>query len=115
VVTEADLATFDTGPVHPVCATFTLAKHIEWASRLFVLAMKDDDEEGIGTMLTIEHRGPALQGQTVTVTATVDSCHGHELICSYTATAGQRLIATGKTGQRILKKTKLKLVMSGEL
>ena len=40
-VTESDLATFDSGPVHAVCATFTLAKHIEWASRLFVLDKRE--------------------------------------------------------------------------
>ena len=46
--------------VHPVCATFALARDIEWTTRQFVLQMRDDDEEGIGTMLTIDHRSPAL-------------------------------------------------------
>ena len=55
VVSENDTATFDPGQVHPVYATFALGRDAEWACRLFVLDMKENDEEGIGTFLHIDH------------------------------------------------------------
>nr|WP_231583554.1 hypothetical protein [Rufibacter radiotolerans] len=45
-VTGQDLARFETGVVHEVCSTFSLAQAMEWAGRLFVLEMKEEDEEG---------------------------------------------------------------------
>ncbi len=59
-VTEQDAAVFETGMVHPVYATFALSRDAEWACRQFVLEMKDADEEGIGTYLTVNHISPAL-------------------------------------------------------
>jgi predicted thioesterase len=107
-VREEDVAAFKGNVVHAVCATFTLAREIEWATRQFVLEMRDDDEEGIGTYLTIEHKGPAFVGEVIVVEACVDKLDGNELICSYEAKVNDRLIATGKTGQKILKREKLK-------
>ena len=106
-VSEADYAQFETGMVHPVCATFALAQAVEWASRLFVLEMKEADEEGIGTMLLINHAGPAFLNETIEIKAEVKSLERNELICTYEAKVGERLIATGETGQKILKKEKI--------
>src|SRR6476620_5700569 len=106
-VTKADFAQFDTGLVHPVCATFSLAQAVEWASRLFVLEMKDDDEEGIGTMLSIYHKSPAFSGEIIMIKAVVKSFERNELICTYTASVGDRLVAEGETGQKILKREKI--------
>ncbi|RAV99198.1 thioesterase family protein [Pseudochryseolinea flava] len=107
-VTADDVAAFRGDIVHPVCATFALAREIEWSSRLFVLDMRDDDEEGIGTFLTINHKGPAFVGDEIIFTATVETLQGHELICTFHAYVATRLIAEGKTGQKILKKEKIK-------
>lgn len=106
-VTEADFARFDSGLVHPVCATFSLAQAVEWASRLFVLEMKEADEEGIGTSLTLNHRGPAFLHEKIRIEATVKTLERNELICTYEARVGERLVAEGETGQKILKKEKL--------
>ncbi|ALJ00341.1 thioesterase family protein [Rufibacter tibetensis] len=106
-VTKADFAQFETGLVHPVCSTFALAQAMEWASRLFVLEMKEGDEEGIGTMLHIDHKGPAFEGETLRVLATYGTLIGNELRCEITVSIGDRLIATGQTGQKILKKEKI--------
>src|SRR4051794_27227841 len=96
-VTEADFARFEAGLVHPVCSTFSLAQAAEWASRLFVLDMKDEDEEGIGTMLTINHRGAAFLNETIRFESVVKSLERNELICTYEAKVGDRLIAEGET------------------
>jgi predicted thioesterase len=107
-VTEADQAIFhDQKVLHPVCSTFALARDFEWSSRLFFIEMKEDDEEGVGTMLTIEHKSPAFVGEEVQFSATVDTLITNELICSIEAKVGDRVIATGKTGQKMLKREKL--------
>jgi fluoroacetyl-CoA thioesterase len=106
-VKDTDTATFESETVHPVYATFALGRDAEWACRQFVLDMKENDEEGIGTFLTITHHSPALLGQTVLIEATVKSIIKHEIICSYIAKVGERIIATGETGQKILKKERL--------
>lgn len=107
LVKETDVASFLGKVVHPVCATYTLAREIEWATRQFVLEMREEDEEGIGTSLTIDHRGPAFVDEEILFTACVDEINGRELICSYEARVGNRVIAIGKTGQKILKREKI--------
>lgn len=111
-VREADVAAFHGEVVHPVCATFTLAREVEWATRQFVLEMRETDEEGIGTFVTIEHRGPAFVGEELTIEATVEQLNGHELICIYDVTVNDRIIATGKTGQKIFKREKIKALLT---
>lgn len=106
-VQEKDTATFDSGEVHPVYATFALGRDAEWCCRLFVLDMKEKHEEGIGTFLSIKHQSPAKIGSLVTFTATVESITGNEIICSYEAKVGSRIIASGQQGQKIIAKEKL--------
>ncbi len=106
-VESVDTATFDSGQVHPVYATFALGRDAEWVCRLFVLEMKEADEEGIGTFLNVQHHSPALVNETVLFEAVLESVEGNAIICSFQAHVGQRLIASGRTGQKILKKEKL--------
>jgi fluoroacetyl-CoA thioesterase len=112
IVNDADTANFDSGQVHPVYATFALGRDAEWCCRLFVLEMKEEDEEGIGTFLTIEHQSPSLVNNQVIFTATVEHLSKNEIICSYEAKVGERLIAFGKQGQKILKKEKINQIFN---
>jgi fluoroacetyl-CoA thioesterase len=109
-VTEADIAAFHGETVHPVFATFALARDMEWSSRLFVLEMLEEDEQGIGTYLKIDHSSPAFLGEKIEFTACVISWQKNELICAITAKVGDRLVASGETGQKILKKEKLESI-----
>ncbi|MEX1239873.1 MAG: hypothetical protein WEB30_09150 [Cyclobacteriaceae bacterium] len=113
-VKEADVARFHGAVVHPVCSTFALAREVEWTTRQFVLEMKDDDEEGIGTYLQISHLGPAFVGEEITIRGTFETLNGNALICSFEARVGNRIIATGKTGQKILKLEKIKSIFNHE-
>lgn len=112
VVTPEDVAAFHGKEVHPVCSTFALARDIEWTSRQFVLAMCDLDEEGVGTLLTIAHHSPAFVGDEVVFTARIRSLEGHELRCTYEAHVGDRLIAAGETGQKIMKRARLDVLFN---
>lgn len=111
-VLPEDAAAFHGEVLHPVYATFALARDFEWSSRLFFIEMKEDDEEGVGTFLSIDHKSPAFIGSEVVITATVESIRGNELICTIEAKAGDTLIATGKTGQKMLKMEKLRKLFS---
>lgn len=107
VVNENDTVNFPEGKLHNVYSTYSMARDAEWVCRLFVLDMKEDDEEGIGTMIKIVHHAPAAVGSTVIFTGSFISLNKNEIICAFEAHCGQRLIAVGETGQKILKKEKL--------
>lgn len=111
VITERDVAAFESGVVHNVYATFAIARDAEWTGRLFVLEMIDTDEEGIGTFVQVDHHAPALVGETVTYEAVIDELHKNVVGCTFAAYVGKRLIASGRTGQKILKKDKLLTIM----
>lgn len=111
-ITKTDVASFNNEVVHEVCSTFALAREIEWSSRLFVLEMKGEDEEGIGTRLEINHRSPAFVGDNLEIEAVVKSFEKNELLCTYRASVGTRLVAEGVTGQKILKKDKIAAIFS---
>ena len=106
-VTDADAARFESGEVHQVYSTFALSRDAEWAGRLFVLEMKEAHEEGIGTGITVTHHSPALMGQEVVFTATLTEVNKNEVVVDYTAHVDKRLVATGKTWQKILRKEKI--------
>ena len=111
-VEMADIAASESGVVHQAYSTFCLTRDAEWSTRLFVLEMKEADEEGIGTFIEVIHRSPAKVGSTVNFYATLEAVNGHEIICSFIAKCGERIIAEGKTGQKILKKEKLNRIMA---
>ena len=106
-VVDGDAARFESGEVHNVYSTFALSRDAEWSGRLFVLEMKEPGEEGIGTGITVTHHSPALMGQDVVFTATLAEVNKNEVVVDYTAHVGDRLIGSGKTWQKILKKEKL--------
>lgn len=106
-VEDVDAARFESGEVHNVYSTFALGRDAEWAGRLFVLEMKEKGEEGIGTGLTVTHHSPALMGQEVVFTAMLTEVNNNEVVVDYTAKIGDRLVANGKTWQKIIKKEKL--------
>jgi fluoroacetyl-CoA thioesterase len=111
-VAEVDTAAFFHNMVHPVYATFSIARDAEWSGRLFVLELREEDEEGIGTSISVNHHAPAFPGEEVTFIATLKEIRNHEIITTFEAMAGNRLIATGEQGQKIFKKARLEKLFS---
>ena len=107
VVVDEDLAAFNTVVVHQLCSTFALAREIEWSSRQFVLEMINEDEEGIGTLLKIVHKSPAIKGEKLLIRAENKTIIKNEITCDIEVKVKYRIIATGVTGQKILKRTKI--------
>lgn len=104
VVSEEDLAHFKDERVHNVCSTFALAREVEWTTRQYIYNLREEDEEGIGTMLEIHHHSMALLGEEFIVKAQVEEYEHGELICDFEVVVGDRLVASGKTGQKLLPK-----------
>lgn len=103
-VTPDKVAQFHGEEVHPYYSTFALAQDAEWACRLFVLDMKDPDEEGIGTYLSVNHIGAVPVGSEVEIIATLLWVREATVHCAYEVWwAGQR-VAYGEQTQKILKK-----------
>ena len=111
-VVHEDIAAFHGETVHNVLSTFAIGRDAEWVCRLFVLEMKDDEEEGIGVSLTINHVSPAKLGAEVTFTATLTQVIGNKIVCIWEANVQGRLIANGEQVQKIVSKEKLKKVFA---
>jgi fluoroacetyl-CoA thioesterase len=112
VVKPDDVAAFQGEIIHEVCSTFALAREVEWTTRQFVLDMKEHGEEGIGTFLQIRHEGPAFVGEEIIFKGVFEGVAGSELTCSFEARVGNRVVARGKTGQKILTLQKIRSIFS---
>jgi predicted thioesterase len=113
IVKREDVAAFHGAVVHEVCSTFAIGRDMEWTTRQFVLDMKEEDEEGIGTFLNIEHKSPAFVGEKLNFTGEIKQLRNNEIICDVTAIVNDRVVAIGQTGQKILKKEKIKAIFAG--
>jgi fluoroacetyl-CoA thioesterase len=104
VVTPEMTVRFDElGPVHPVYATYSMAKHFEEAARKLLLRYLDPGEAGIGSSLSVEHLAPASVGNAVRVTARCVELRGNRLTCACTAVdARGRVLGRGTTGQVVM-------------
>lgn len=103
-VTPEKVAQFHGEIVHPYYSTFALAQDAEWACRLFVLEMKEPDEEGIGTFLSVHHISPVPLGSSVEIIATLLWVRERTVHCAYEVWANGTRAAYGEQTQKILKK-----------
>ncbi|CAN5554241.1 thioesterase family protein [soil metagenome] len=106
-VLPGDLASFHNKLVHEVYSTFALARDMEWASRLLILDILKEGEEGIGMGLQVKHINPAFLGQKIIIEAVVKKFRNNILNCEVTVRFGNKIIATGFTQQKIIDKNKL--------
>jgi predicted thioesterase len=104
VVTAGMTVHFDQlGPVHPVYATYTMAKHFEEAGRTLLLRYLGPGEEGIGRSVSVEHLGPAWVGDAIRVTARCMEVRENRLTCACTAVdQDDRTLGQGTTVQVVL-------------
>lgn len=96
------------GAVHPVYATYWLARHFEEAGRKILLPFLEDGEGGIGTQVNVTHTASALPGMTVTVTATFTRMEGRRMVCDLRAVSelGDE-IGHGTTTQMVLPQARI--------
>ena len=111
VVTEAMRPIFDEVAVHQVCSTWSLVHFMELAGRKVLLDHLEPHEEGVGSRVECDHLGPARVGRTVRVVATVADANDRELVCDVVAFNGDRMIASGKTWQRVFPRPVLARIL----
>lgn len=90
------------GELHPVYATYELARHFEEVGRKLLLPHLEDGEDGLGTALNVRHLRSALPGMRVTLTATVQRAEGRRLTVEVQAVSELGdVVATGSTEQYV--------------
>jgi fluoroacetyl-CoA thioesterase len=96
------------GKVHPVYATYTMAKHFEEAGRKLLLRHLDDGEDGLGHSVMVEHLAPSWVGDRLTIESRCTEVRGNRIMCACTATDGDgREVGTGSTVQVVLPRAVL--------
>jgi len=114
VVTQAMTVDFEVagddklGALHPVYATYWMAKHMELVSRKIILPYLEEHEEGIGYRVEVDHLASALPGMRVDVTGVFERQVGNRVhvACSAVSELGD-VIGRGATVQVILSRTRL--------
>ncbi len=109
VVTPEMTVRFDElGPVHPVYATYSMAKHFEEAGRKLLLRYLEPGEAGIGRSVSVEHLAPAWVGDGIRVTARCAEMGDNRLACECAAVdAGGRVLGRGTTVQVVMSEEAL--------
>jgi len=114
LVTEDMTVDFtELGRVHPVYATYTMAKHFEEAGRKLLLRHLDDGEEGLGSAVSVEHLAPSWVGDRLTIEARCVGVDGNRLTCECRASDGDgREVGRGSTVQVVLPRERLDALLS---
>lgn len=109
VVTDAMTVDFEElGRIHPVYATYWLAKHMEEAGRKIILPFLEPGDDGIGSAVAVRHLAPAFPGMRVDVAAEHTRTDRNRVHASCRAwnELGD-LIGEGTTEQTILPRARL--------
>ena len=109
VVTDDMTVDFtELGRVHPLYATYTMAKHFEEAGRKLLLRHLDADEDGLGRAVSVEHLAPGWVGDRLTIEARCVEVRGNLVTCECTATGGDgREVGRGSTVQVTMPRAEL--------
>lgn len=111
-VTEAMRPVLDDVAVHAVCSTWTLVHYMELAGRRVLVRYLEPGEEGVGSHVRCDHLGPARVGATVRVIATAADADERQLVCDVAAFCGERMIAAGRTVQKVFPREVLERILN---
>jgi fluoroacetyl-CoA thioesterase len=104
VVTEDMTVEFgELGTLHPVYATYWMAKHMEEAGRKLIVEFFEPDEDGVGSALSLRHLAPVLPGMRIEVVARHIRTEGNRIYAQVQALdeAGE-VVGEGTTEQVVL-------------
>ena len=110
-VTEAMCPAFDGVIVHRCYSTWSVAHHFELAARLVLAEFLEEDEEGVGAHVSVDHLAPCPVGRHVRIRAElveVAEERHTRVVCTVSAHDGNRLLAEGRQVQIVMNKDKLK-------
>ena len=110
-VTEDMCPAFNGVVVHRCYSTWSAAHHFELAARKVLVDYLDDDEEGVGSHLSIDHLAPCPVGRVVRVRAELTGVardHHTRVTCDLQAFDGDRMLARGRQIQVVMNKEHLR-------
>jgi fluoroacetyl-CoA thioesterase len=110
VVTDEMTVEFgELGALHPVYATYWMAKHMEEAARKLILDFLDDDEDGVGSAVSVRHLAPTLPGMRIEVIARHVRTEANRIFaeCRAVNEAGG-VVGEGSTEQVVLPAAQIK-------
>jgi fluoroacetyl-CoA thioesterase len=119
VVTDAMTVDFEQdqpglGRLHPVYATYWLAKHVELVSRKIILPFLEPSEEGIGSEVSVRHLASALPGMRVSLRARFRAREGNRIYADVSAVSELGdTVGEGATTQVILPRSALETSFAG--
>jgi len=97
------------GPVHPVYATYWMAKHMELVGRKVLLPFLEAGEEGVGYEVRVRHLAPAWPGTRLRFTGEHLRTERNRLyVRCRVVDQWDRLVGEGETTQVILPATELR-------
>lgn len=111
VVTEGMCPAFDGVVVHRCYSTWSVAHHFELAARMVLADFLEEDEEGIGSHVSVDHLAPCGVGRTVRVVAELKEIRRDRhlrVACDLAAFDGDRLLARGRQVQVVMAKEHLR-------
>lgn len=104
VVTDEMTVEFgELGALHPVYATYWMAKHMEEAGRKLILEFLEEGEDGVGSALAVRHLAPVLPGMRIEVIARHVRTESNRILaeCRAVDAAGE-VVGEGSTEQVVL-------------
>lgn len=109
IVDSTMTAILDNNQIHPVCSTVTMVYYAELAARKAIEPFFEGDDQAIGGGISITHNGMAIVGETVSMTATIQSFDGKVLICDIMARIEKtdEIVCRGTQTQIVLAQTKI--------
>ncbi len=112
-VTDEMRPQFDGVVIHPLYSTWSMAHHMEIVARRVLAEHLEEDEEGIGTHLSIDHVSPAHVGSKVTIEAEAIEVDERSLVCEVIARVGDRVVGRGRQVQRVLSRHRMDELIEG--
>jgi fluoroacetyl-CoA thioesterase len=106
-VTDDMCPAFGGQRVHPTLSTVSMVYYMEWVGRLIILPFLQDDEEGVGVSISIEHLAPAPIDKKVTFFAEATEIRSNKVVCHVWAEHDKALVGKGDFVQAILPKNRI--------
>lgn len=108
VTSEMTVRFDELGPLHPVYATYWMAKHFEEAGRKVILPFLEPGEGGLGSEVSVQHLSSAVPGMRLTVTAVFERQEGRRVHADLRAESELGdLIGSGHTVQVVLPQERI--------
>jgi fluoroacetyl-CoA thioesterase len=114
-VSPSMFAQFEGQIVHPTYSTVSMVYHMEWVSRQIILPYLEEDEEGMGAAVSVQHLAPAPAGTQLRIIAELINYERNIVLTKVSVLHKTELIGTGEVKQVILAKKKIAKMLTNGL